>query len=191
MVDIILIEADPTYSIGYGGGQQMATLTENNSTYFAQGGGGPQAATLEETSSDYSAKGGGGLAEIGLTELPPLYPAPQVITGPATNIDPVSAFLNGILDDDGGMDCECWFEWGLDASYGNVTPQVNKTTGEKFSHALDGLLLGTTYHFRAVASNIFGTGHGIDIVFRIPGTITPPYFQNPLVLLLAELEEAV
>ena len=191
MVDIILTEADPTYSIGYGGGQQMATLTENNSTYFANGGGGPQVVTLEETSPDYFAKGGGGLAEIVVTELPPLYPAPLVTTGPATKIDPVSAFLNGILDDDGGMDCECWFEWGLDASYGNVTPPVSKTTGEKFFHVLEGLLPGIAYHFRAVASNIFGTNHGIDRAFRTPGTITLPYFQNPLVLLLAELEEAV
>ena len=82
MVDIILTEADPTYSAGYGGGPQAAMLTEENSDYFAEGGGGPQAVTLEETSPDYIAQGGGGLAEIELTELPPLYPAPQVTTGP-------------------------------------------------------------------------------------------------------------
>ena len=191
MVDIILAEADPTYWTGYGGGSQVGTLTEENSTYFANGGGGPQAINLEETSPDYSAKGGGGFAEIGLTELPPLYPAPQVTTGPATKIDLVAASINGILDDDGGMDCECWFEWGLDVSYGNVTSPVNKTTGEKFFHVLDELLPGTAYHFGAVASNIFGTSHGIDRAFRTPRTITPPYFQNPLVLLLAELEETV
>jgi len=191
MVDIILTEADPIYWSGYGGGPQAGTLTEENSTYFAEGGGGPQVVTLVESSPDYFAKGGGGLAEIELTDLRPLYPTPQVTTGPATKIDLISASLNGILDDDGGMGCECWFEWGLDASYGNLTPLVSKTTGEKFSQVLDGLLPGTAYHFRAVASNIFGTSHGIDKAFRTPGTITPPYFQNPLVLLLAELEEAV
>ena len=191
MVDIIITEADPTYWSGYGGGPQAAVLTEENSTYFANGGGGPQAATLEETSSDYSAKGGGGLAEIGLTELPPLYPAPQVTTGPVMEMGLESAALSGILDDDGGMNCECWFEWGLNTSYGNVTPSVSKTTDEKYLHALDGLLSGITYHFRAVASNVFGTSHGIDRAFRTPTTVTQPYFQNPLVLLLAESEEAV
>ena len=191
MVDIILTEADPTYWSGYGGGPHIAVLTEENSTYFANGGGGPQAATLQETTSDYTARGGGGLAAIGLTELPSLFPAPQVTTGPATKIDLVSAFLNGVLDDDGGMECECGFEWGLDTNYGHVTPSVSKTTGEKFSHVLDGLLPGTIYHFRAVASNIFGTSYGTDRTLRTPITVTPPYFQNSLVLLLASSEEMV
>jgi len=186
MVDIILTEADPAYWSGYGGGPRAATLTEESSTYFAGGGGGAQAATLEETSPDYSAKGGGGLAEIELTDLPPLYPAPQVTTGPATEISLGSAALNGILDDDGGMACECWFEWGLDESYGNVTPPVSKTTGEKFSHVLDGLLPGTAYHFRAVASNIFGTGYGADREFRTMTELPQPYFNPPLRLLLEQ-----
>ena len=187
MVDIVLTEADPTYWSGYGGGPQVATLTEESSIYFAKGGGGPQAVTLEETSPDYSAKGGGGLTEIRVTELPPLYPAPQVITGPATGMEMESATLNGILNDDGGMDCECWFEWGLDATYGNVTPSTSKTTGEKFSYVMDGLLPETTYHFRAVASNIFGTGHGADREFRTM-TELPQSYLNPALLLLLEEE---
>ena len=186
MVDIILTEADPTYWSGYGGGPQSATVTEESSIYFANGGGGPQAVTLEETSPDYSAKGGGGLAEIKVTELPPLYPAPQVFTGPATGMEIESATLNGILNDDGGMDCECWFEWGLDTSYGDMTTPTSKTTGEKFLHVLDGLLPGTTYHFRAVASNIFGTSHGADRKFRTITESLRPYFNPALRLLLEE-----
>ena len=186
MVDIILTEADPTYWSGYGGGPQAAMLTEENSTYFANGGGGPQVVTIEETSPDYSAQGGGGLAEIVLTELPPLYPAPQVTTCPATETGLTSAALNGILDDDGGMACECWLEWGLDTSYGNVTPTISKATGEKFSHILDGLLPGVAYHFRAVASNIFGTSHGADREFRTMTELPQPYFNPALRLLLEE-----
>jgi len=187
MVDIILTEADPTYSAGYGGGPQTAMLTEENSDYFAEGGGGPQAVTLEETSPDYIAQGGGGLAEIELTELPPLYPAPQVTTSPATEISPMTAVINGVLDDDGGMDCECWFEWGLDTGYGKATPLLSKTTGEKFSHVLDGILPGTTYHFRAAASNIFGTSHGADREFKTT-TELPQSYLNPALLLLLEEE---
>ena len=186
MVDIILTEADPNYSAGYGGGPQTATLTEENSAYFAEGGGGPQVVTLEESEPGYSAKGGGGLAEIELADLRPLYPTPQVSTEPATEIIPVSAVINGILDDDGGMDCECWFEWGLDASYGNVTPPTSKTTGEKFSHVLDGLLPETTYHFRAVASNIFGMSHGADREFRTMTELLQSYLNPALLLLLEE-----
>ena len=186
MVDIILTEAEPTYSIGYGGGPQAAMLTEENSIYFANGGGGPQVVTIEETSPDYSAKGGGGLAEIVVTELPPLYPAPQVTTNPATEIWLVSAVLNGMLDDDGGMDCECWFEWGLDASYSNVTSPVSKTTGEKYSYILIGLIPETTYHFRALASNIFGTSCGADRKFRTTTELPKPYFNPALISLLEE-----
>ena len=186
MVDIILTEEDPTYSARYGGGPGAATLTEESPTYFAEGGGGPQAVTLEETSPDYFAQGGGGLAEIELTDLRPLYPAPQVTTDPATEIGLVSAALNGVLDDDGGMDCECWFEWGLDTSYGNVTSPLSKTTGEKFSHFMDGLIAETTYHFRALASNIFGTSYGADRKFRTTTELPPSYFNTALMLLLEE-----
>ena len=186
MVDIILTEAGPTYSAGYGGGPQSATLTEENSAYFAEGGGGPQAVTLEETSPDYFAEGGGGLAVIELTDLRPLYPAPQVTTDPATEIEPVSAALNGILDDDGGMACECWFEWGIDTSYGNFTSLISKTTGEKFSHILGGLIPETTYHFRALASNIFGITHGADRKFRTTTESPQSYFNPALKLLLEE-----
>ena len=166
MVDIILTEADPTYSAGYGGGPQGVALTEENSAY--------------------SAKGGGGLAEIELTELRPLYPAPQVTTDPATEIEPVSTALNGILDDDGGMACECWFEWGLDTSYGNATSPISKMTAEKFSHILGGLIPETTYHFRALASNIFGISHGVDRKFGTTTESPQSYFNPALKLLLEE-----
>ena len=186
MVDIILTEADPTYSAGYGGGPKAATLTEENSAYFAEGGGGPQTVTLEEDSPDYFAQGGGGLAAIELTDLRPLYPAPQVATDPATEIGPVSAVINGILNDDGGMDCECWFEWGLDTIYGNVTPPASKTTGEKFSHILGGLIPEATYHFRALASNVFGISHGADRKLRTTTESPQSYFNPALKLLLEE-----
>jgi len=166
MVDIILTEADPTYSAGYGGGPQTATLIEENPAY--------------------SAEGGGGLAEIELADARPLFPAPQVTTDPATEIQPVSVALNGILDDDGGMACECWFEWGLDTSYGSVTSPISKTTGEKFSHILDGLIPETAYHFRALASNIFGISHGADREFRTTTELPQSYFNPALKLLLEE-----
>jgi len=186
MVDIILTEADPTHWTGYGGGPQAATLTEETAAYFAGGGGGAQAAMLEETTPDYSARGGGGLVEIGLTDLPPLYPAPQVTTGPVTEMGMESAVLNGILDDDGGMACECWFEWGLDTRYGNVTSPVSKTSGQMFSHVLDGLIPETTYHFRALASNIFGISRGADRKFRTTAELLQSYFNPALKLLLEQ-----
>ena len=141
------------------------TLTDANPSHFAQGGGGPQAATVTEANPTYFAQGGGGPAVIELTDLPPILPTPLVTTDPATGIGQVSATLNGTLDDDGGFPCECWFEWGLDTTYGTLTPPETKSIGESFSFELHGLVPGTTYHFRAVARNVFGISHGADMEF--------------------------
>ena len=141
------------------------TLTDTNPSYFAQGGGGPQAATVTETNPTYFAQGGGGPAAIELTDLPPILPAPQVTTDPATGIGQVSATLNGTLDDDGGFPCECGFEWGLDTSYGVITPTQTKTIGQSFTFEIRSLVPGTTYHFRAFATNMFGTSYGADREF--------------------------
>ncbi|MBA7465053.1 hypothetical protein ES707_00214 [subsurface metagenome] len=94
-----------------------------------------------------------------------LIGAPAVTTGAATGLAAVSATLNGTLDDDGGEACECGFEWGLSIGYGTTTPPQSKTTGETFSQVIGGLQPGTTYHFRAFATNSVGTSHGADRSF--------------------------
>jgi hypothetical protein len=166
MVDIILTETDPVYSPGFGGGPQAAMLTEDDSTFFANGGGGP--------------------AELGLTELPPIYPAPQVKTGPATEIGLLEATINGLLEDDGGFTCDCAFEWGLTEDYGNVTPLQGKAARQDFSQVLIGLDPDTIYHFRAIASNVFGLSRGADRALKTLSAMLPSYFQNPLISLLDE-----
>ncbi len=88
-----------------------------------------------------------------------------VTTDPATGVGMVSANPNGTLDDNGGDLCECGFEWGETVAYGNTTPTQTKVTGEIFSQALSGLTPGTTYHFRAFATNMAGTSYGVDRTF--------------------------
>jgi len=91
--------------------------------------------------------------------------APAVTTDPATGLAAVSATPNGTLSSDGGEACECGFEWGLDTGYGTTTPLQSKTTGETFSQIIEGLQPGTTYHFRAFATNAAGTAYGDDRTF--------------------------
>lgn len=90
---------------------------------------------------------------------------PSVTTNPATNITLHSATLNGILDDDGEEPCVCSFEWGLTIAYGNVLPTTSQITGDAFSQTIADLLPDTTYHFRAFATNAWGTSYGADRTF--------------------------
>ena len=90
---------------------------------------------------------------------------PSVTTLPPTNIGVTSASLNGMLDSDGGLPSDCGFEWGPDTNYGAVTPTEQKSTGQAFSRVISGLQPGITYHFRAFATNVYGTSCGSDRSF--------------------------
>ena len=92
---------------------------------------------------------------------------PSVITMRPTNIGAISATLNGMLDSDGGEPCDCGFEWGLTAGYGNETPwQSDKHIGDAFVQPIAGLEADTVYHFRARARNSAGLASGADMTFR-------------------------
>ena len=186
-------EINPSHSEGSGGGRRSHGVTEQNPTFGAGSGGGRRLFVETELLPIYIEGAGGGRRVFVLEEIPPVLslPLPEVATGPATEIGLAEATINGFLEDDGGLFCDCAFEWGLTESYGNNTPVQGKAAGEYFPQLITGLEPDTMYHFRAVASNVFGLSYGIDRAFRTPGTITPPYFQNPLVLLLAESEEVV
>jgi len=112
---------------------------------------------------------------------------PTVTTGPATEIRLTEATMNGFLEGDGGVPCDCAFEWGPTEVYGRITSLQQKTAGERFSEVLTGLEPDTIYHFRTLASNIHGLSYGLDRVFRTVNTLSQPYFQDPLISLLEEV----
>ena len=91
--------------------------------------------------------------------------APTVTTDPAAGIGAAAATLNGTLDDDGGEDCDCGFEWGETIAYGNTTPTQSRTTGQTFVQTITGLDPNKSYHFRAIATNAAGTGSGANRTF--------------------------
>ncbi|MBA7525672.1 hypothetical protein ES705_17825 [subsurface metagenome] len=103
---------------------------------------------------------------LGITPSCVLAPViPIVTTNPATDILQTFATPNGTLVDDGREACACGFEWGETIAYGNTTPTQSRTTGQTFSQIVGGLLPGTTYHFKAFATNSAGTGYGADRTF--------------------------
>ncbi len=181
-------EINPSHSEGSGGGMRSHSVTEQNPAH-AVGSGGGRRTFVETELVPIPVEGAGGGRRVFVHEeiLPILsLPLPEIITGPATNIGLTEATINGSLEDDGGMLCGCGFEWGLTESYGNITPVQTKTAGQHFSEVLTGLEPDTIYHFRALASNVFGLSYGIDRAFRTLSTMPPPYFQGPIISLLEE-----
>ncbi len=96
---------------------------------------------------------------------------PSVTTTLPTNVEATSATINGVLDSDGGLPSDCGFEWGLDTGYGFVTPTEPKSTSENFYQALGSLQPSITYHFRAFATNSYGTSYGSDQSFTTPSIL--------------------
>ena len=181
-------EINPSHSEGSGGGRRSHSVTEQNPTYVAGSGGGRRMFVETELIPTPVEGAGGGCRVFVLDEIPPILslPLPEVATGPATEIALTEATINGFLEDDGGFLCDCAFEWGLTEGYGEVTPMQSKTAGDNFSQLIYGLEPDTSYHFRAIAYNVFGLSRGVDRVFRTLNTVIPPYFQNPLISLLEE-----
>jgi hypothetical protein len=69
-----------------------------------------------------------------------------------------------------------FFQWGLTTNYGSMTaPSLvdGDTNAVTFNAALGGLAQNTTYHYRAVVSNAFGTAYGPDFTFTTLNTNSP------------------
>ena len=181
-------EQNPTSTVGSGGGRRIFSETELVPIHVEGAGGGRRDFLETELLPIHIVGAGGGRRVLLLEEIPPILslPLPDVTTGPATDIGLTEAAINGFLEDDGGMLCDCAFEWGLTESYGEITPVQSKTAGEYFSEPLTGLIPDTIYHFRAIAYNVFGISRGSDRTFRTLNAVPPPYFQNPLISLLEE-----
>jgi len=87
-----------------------------------------------------------------------------------TDVGPDTAILNATLDPD-GFDTHYYFEWGRTAAYGKITPALPGSDAGSapglipVSAEVAGLDHFTTYHYRVVATNSFGSTIGDDIEF--------------------------
>ena len=78
-----------------------------------------------------------------------------------------AATLNGMATPNGAPTA-AWFEWGTDASHGQITPQVDVGSSlnvVRVSAPISGLTPGGIYHCRLVASNEFGVTYGHETLF--------------------------
>jgi sugar lactone lactonase YvrE len=101
-------------------------------------------------------------------------------TGPVQNLQPTSASLTGSLSPN-GFEAHYYFEWGLTATYGSTSPEPPGTDAGSGAGAvaaitdLSALKPNTTYHYRLVGTNSFGTTFGSDQRFTTSG---PPRITN-------------
>jgi hypothetical protein len=94
---------------------------------------------------------------------------PTVTTSAADNVTTTGATLHGtVLPNE--LDTTGWFEWGTDANLASFTSTPSQSLGSgKTSVAITAnlaLSAGTTYYFRAAASNSVGTSKGSILTFN-------------------------
>lgn len=106
-----------------------------------------------------------------------------VSTDAATSVEGTSAQLNGSFVGN-GVDTHYYFEWGRSKSYGEKTAvppgaDAGAPSGPSripILFKLEGLEEVTTYHYRVVMTNMFGTTYGKDQSFTT--TTAPPLVHD-------------
>jgi hypothetical protein len=77
--------------------------------------------------------------------------APICSSANAINVTSTSTQIQGTIDSMGDYSpVYAYFEYGLTALYGSLTPEQTFTTPDAFFANLSGLIKGTTYHYRGV-----------------------------------------
>jgi hypothetical protein len=110
---------------------------------------------------------------------------PVAATTPATSVASFSATLNGSVYPHGST-TTMYFQYGTTTGYGLTTPADTKT-GNRYQDVtanINGLTASTTYHYRIVATNSFGTRYGGDRTFiTLPPTGRPVVTTDPASLI--------
>jgi len=126
--------------------------------------GGSEVSSFGGPTGSLSANGTSSRVYSGFGGSVSMYSGPQTvpdpIAKPATNVEEVTATVNGEVDPDlanGGTEVEsCEFEYGTTTAYGESTPCSPATpyaSTQAISAGLNSLASSTTYHFRIKAEN--------------------------------------
>src|SRR6266540_3920709 len=101
--------------------------------------------------------------------IPPTDVATGAATPSETSAEVLGYFNNGSTYPP-GIAKDCWFDYGTTTAYGSRTTAICAGTTKA---TLAPLVPGTTYHYRAAASNSDGTTYGPDKTFTTLGSQPP------------------
>jgi hypothetical protein len=100
--------------------------------------------------------------------------APTVTTGLCTGFGTNWAILNGNITSTGYplSVTSRGFNYGLTGAYGSTSTTSGAYSTGTYSQLITGLAPATTYHYRAFATGLGGTGTGVDATFTTSGAVT-------------------
>jgi phosphodiesterase/alkaline phosphatase D-like protein len=107
--------------------------------------------------------------------------SPTVTTGTHSHVTDTSAVLHGSVNPNGSATTYV-FEWGLTTAYGVDSVAHSAGHGTKavaVTADATGLIPGTAYHYRLVATNAAGTTVGADRTFTSAGNPPPGVATGP------------
>jgi phosphodiesterase/alkaline phosphatase D-like protein len=107
--------------------------------------------------------------------------SPAVTTGSHSHVADTSAVLHGTVNPNGGA-TTYYFQWGLTTAYGvqsDIHAAGHGTKPVAVSTTASGLIPGTTYHYRLVATNGAGTTVGADHTLTTAGNPPPGVATGP------------
>lgn len=107
--------------------------------------------------------------------------SPTVSTGSASKIGDSGATLGGSVNPQGTR-TTYRFEYGLTTQYGVLTKTKSAGSDAKavpVTAGIGGLIPGTTYHYKLLATNRFGTSGGADRMFKTAGHPPPVAATGP------------
>ena len=99
---------------------------------------------------------------------------PNVTVSPATYIATNSAFINGFVNPNNSL-TTTWFEWGIDLNLSNKTQIQSAGAGAisvPMAYILSNLYPSTTYYFKLVGQNQYGTSYSDILKFTTKFQIT-------------------